>query len=98
MQKTAAMADACGWWSLTSPAGMPVSLMHWVVALPKAPAFASVWPTAEQIRPSVAVFDAPATPEDWSAVADVLAARLQARPARDAHPSGRSSRDPGGQE
>ena len=31
---------------------------------------------------SAAVFDAPATPEDWSAVADVLAARLQALPAR----------------
>lgn len=32
---------------------------------------------------TAAVFDAPATPEDWSAVADALTARLQARPARD---------------
>src|SRR5438477_1210223 len=58
MQKTDAIAETCGCPSLMSPAGVPVSLMHWVVVLPNAPALVSVCPTDAHMRPSVAVLDA----------------------------------------
>src|SRR5262249_27189303 len=37
MQKTDASLEGCGSPSLRSPAGDPVSLMHWALVLPKAP-------------------------------------------------------------